>query len=54
VITNHFICIIVKALESYQLDIKHGEENGYSYPYTVDDVQAVIEMMEEALDVEYD
>jgi hypothetical protein len=57
-ITKYFdkndFCMIIDALESYQLDIEHGEENGHSYPYTVDDVQAVIETMEEVLDVEYD
>lgn len=46
--------MIIDALESYQLDIEHGEQNGHSYPYSADDIQAVIETAEEILEVEYD
>jgi hypothetical protein len=36
---KHEIGLILDALESYQLDIEHGNENGYEYVWTETDVE---------------
>jgi len=36
---KHDIGLILDALESYQLDIEHGNENGYEYVWTETDVE---------------
>jgi hypothetical protein len=33
-LNKHEIGLILDALESYQLDIEHGNENGYEYVWT--------------------
>jgi hypothetical protein len=35
---KHDIGLILDALESYQLDIEHGNENGHEYVWTTDEV----------------
>ncbi len=36
---KHDINLILDALESYQLDIEHGKNNGCSYIWTTDEVE---------------
>lgn len=36
---KHDINLILDALESYQLDIEHGEKNGCSYIWTTDEAE---------------
>ena len=36
---KHDIGLILDALESYQLDIEHGNGNGYEYVWTETDVE---------------
>ncbi len=36
---KHDVVLILDALESYQLDIEHGENNGCSYIWTTDEVE---------------
>jgi hypothetical protein len=31
---KHDIDLIIESLENYQMDIKHGSDNGYSYHWT--------------------
>ena len=36
---KHDVDLILDALESYMLDIEHGENNGCSYIWTTDEVE---------------
>ena len=37
-IEKHDLSLIVDALDSYQLDIEHGNNNGHKYVWTENDV----------------
>lgn len=47
---KHDINLILDALESYQLDIEHGEDNGYEYVWTEDDVENLAKYLNGMLD----
>jgi hypothetical protein len=47
---KHEIGLILDALESYQLDIEHGNENGYEYVWTENEVQNLIEQLNNTLE----
>jgi hypothetical protein len=47
---KHDIGLILDALESYQLDIEHGEENGCSYIWTTDEVGNLTEYLNDILE----
>jgi len=46
------LVIILEALESYQLDIEDGTENGYDYHITVEDVDRLMKYIDNILDKE--
>lgn len=35
---KHELFLILEALDAYELDIEHGEANGYKFAYTEKDV----------------
>jgi hypothetical protein len=47
---KHYIGLILDALESYQLDIEHGEHNGCSYIWTTDEVENLTEYLNDILE----
>jgi len=47
---KHDLLLIVDALESYQLDILHGENNGHPYVWTTDEVGDLIKYLNDTLD----
>ncbi len=47
---KHEIGLILDALESYQLDIEHGNENGYEYVWTENEVQNLVEQLNNTLE----
>lgn len=49
---KHDIGLIVDALESYQLDIEHGNSNGYKYVWTEDEVEGLVGYLNRILDAE--
>lgn len=46
---KHDVHLILDALESYQLDIEHGESNGYPYVWTAEEVENISEQFLDAL-----
>ena len=46
---KHDINLILDALESYQLDIEHGENNGCSYIWTIDEVEELVYFLNETI-----
>jgi hypothetical protein len=51
---KHEIGLILDALESYQLDIEHGNENGYEYVWTENDVENLIKYLNGMLETNND
>jgi hypothetical protein len=47
---KHDLLLIVDALENYQLDILHGENNGHTYVWTTDEVGDLIKYLNDILD----
>jgi len=47
---KHSIGLILDALESYQLDIEHGENNGCSYIWTTDEVENLADYLNDTLE----
>ena len=47
---KHDLLLIVDALENYQLDILHGENNGHPYVWTTDEVGDLIKYLNDILD----
>jgi hypothetical protein len=47
---KHDVGLILDALESYQLDIEHGEKNGCSYIWTTDEVENLTEYLNDILE----
>jgi hypothetical protein len=47
---KHEIGLILDSLESYQLDIEHGENNGCSYIWTTDEVENLTEYLNDILE----
>ncbi len=50
-IEKHDIAIILEALESYILDIEHGEDNGHKYPWTIEEVEKLYDYLVNQNDV---
>jgi hypothetical protein len=40
------IDLVLEALDSYLMDIEHGTNNGYKYPYTKTEVKRLIKHLE--------
>ena len=53
-LNKHDVCLIFDALESYQLDIEHGENNGCSYIWTTDEVGNLIDYLNDTLENDND
>jgi hypothetical protein len=47
---KHEIGLILESLESYQIDIKHGSDNGYSYRWTETTVRNLAKYLNGLLD----
>jgi hypothetical protein len=47
---KHDIGLILESLESYQMDIEHGNENGYEYVWTTDEVGDLVDYLNDILD----
>jgi hypothetical protein len=47
---KHDVGLILDALESYQQDIEHGENNGCSYIWTTNEVQNLIHYLIDTLE----
>jgi hypothetical protein len=47
---KHDVGLILDALESYQLDIEHGEKNGCSYIWTTDEVGNLVDYLNDTLE----
>lgn len=47
---KHSVGLILDALESYQLDIEHGENNGCSYIWTTDEVGNLVDYLNDTLE----
>lgn len=47
---KHDIFLILEALDSYQLDIEHGEDNGYKFPWKEKDVKSLKKLLEQYLE----
>jgi hypothetical protein len=47
---KHDIGLILDALESYQLDIEHGNDNGYEYVWTEDEVGNLVNYLNDTLE----
>ena len=46
---KHDIGLILDALESYQLDIEHGNDNGHEYVWTEVEVEILAEYLNDTL-----
>lgn len=46
---KHEIGLILDALESYQLDIEHGNDNGHEYVWTEVEVEILAEYLNNTL-----
>jgi len=47
---KHDVGLILDALESYQLDIEHGKNNGCSYIWTTDEVGDLVDYLNDTLE----
>ena len=47
---KHDVGLILDSLESYQLDIEHGGNNGCSYIWTTDEVEILAEYLNDTLE----
>jgi hypothetical protein len=47
---KHNVGLILDALESYQLDIEHGGNNGCSYIWTTDEVENLVDYLNYTLE----
>ena len=47
---KHSIGLILDALESYQLDIEHGNKNGHEYAWTEVEVEILAEYLNNTLE----
>ena len=47
---KHEVGLILDSLESYQLDIEHGNENGCVYVWTEDEVENLIDYLNDTLE----
>jgi len=47
---KHDVVIILDSLESYQLDIEHGGNNGCSYIWTTDEVGNLVDYLNDTLE----
>ena len=47
---KHNVGLILDALESYMLDIEHGEDNGCSYIWTTDEVENLVDYLNDTLE----
>lgn len=51
---KHDVFLILDALESYQVDIEHGNKNGHTYMWTEQEVENLVEQFHDELDSEDD
>jgi hypothetical protein len=51
---KHDVGLILDALESYQLDIEHGNKNGYEYVWTETDVENLAKYLNGVLETNND
>jgi len=49
-IEKHDLSLILDALDSYQLDIEHGNANGYRYVWTENDVENLVNYLTNTLE----
>jgi hypothetical protein len=47
---KHSVGLILDALESYQLDIEHGNDNGNEYVWTEDEVGNLVNYLNDILE----
>ena len=47
---KHDMFLIIDALDAYQLDIEHGEENGYNFAWTEEDIENLKNLINNYLD----
>ena len=47
---KHDVGLILDALESYQLDIEHGNKNGNVYVWTEDEVGNLVDYLNDTLE----
>jgi hypothetical protein len=47
---KHDVGLILDALESYQLDIEHGNANGHEYVWTETDVENLVNYLNDTLE----
>lgn len=50
-IEQHDIELILDALESYRLDIEHGNDNGHEYVWTIEEVDQLYDDLVNQSDV---
>jgi hypothetical protein len=50
---KHSVGLILDALESYQLDIEHGNANGCEYVWTTDEVENLVDYLNDTLENNY-
>jgi hypothetical protein len=46
------IVLILNALDSYELDIEHGKNNGHKYPFTMKEVAKLTKRLENILEID--
>jgi hypothetical protein len=49
-LNKHEVGLILDSLESYQLDIEHGNENGHEYVWTEDEVGNLVDYLNDTLE----
>ena len=47
---KHDISLILESLESYQMDIEHGNANGHEYIWTTDEVGNLVNYLNDTLE----
>ena len=51
---KHDVFLILDALESYRVDIEHGNKNNHAYMWTEQEVENLVEQFHDELDSEDD
>jgi hypothetical protein len=49
-LNKHEVGLILDSLESYQLNIEHGNENGHEYVWTEDEVGNLVDYLNDTLE----
>jgi len=49
---KHTVELILDALESYRVEVEHGSNTGYRYPWNIDEINRAIDSLDEGDEID--